>query len=142
MKKEKYLATQLSNKFNTRNPFKLASALDIDVRYEEMGKGLGYCDENFRIKAIHISVNAEEKYCPFICAHELGHLIMHTNMNTLFLSTYTLFPINKLEKEANLFAVELLLPDKLIMNHQSCSMECIANAVGIPEGFTFLKTLT
>lgn len=48
-----------------------------------------------------------------VCAHELGHDMLHRELsvggireNTLFLST------NKTEREANLFAAEILLTDK------------------------------
>lgn len=53
----------------------------------------------------------------FVCAHELGHALLHPGINTPFLKASTLFSVNKLEREANEFAVELLLPDDLIKEY-------------------------
>ena len=46
-----------------------------------------------------------------VCAHELGHAVLHTHANTPFLRKNTFFSVDKLEIEANTFAA-LLLIDK------------------------------
>ena len=48
----------------------------------------------------------------FVCAHELGHALCTTKENTQWLKTYTMsINSDKIERIANTFAVELLLPD-------------------------------
>lgn len=126
---------------NTNNPFSICKALDIVVKYENLGAILGYCDTHFRMKTIHINENAPEELHPFICAHELGHMLLHKDVNIPFLSRYTLFSIDKIERQANSFAVELLLPDSLLKENNELNFYCLAKCHGIPEGLEGLKQI-
>jgi Zn-dependent peptidase ImmA (M78 family) len=75
----------------------------------------------------------------YVCAHELGHAILHAKINTPYLSAYTLFSVAKIERQANTFAVELLLPDDLLQEHPDCPIYNLAQLAGIPEGMEQLK---
>lgn len=130
---------KLSKKYKTNDPFKLASELDILVVYENLGSILGYFDAHFRMKTIHINENAPEELKRFICAHELGHAILHAKVNTPFLNAYTLYSVGKIERQANTFAVELLLPDAYISEYNNCNIFHLAQSVGIPLGMEHLK---
>lgn len=125
----------------TNNPFEICKAMDIIVRYECLGNILGYCDTHFRMRTIHINDDAPDLLHPFICAHELGHVILHKNINTPFLRKNTLFSIDKIEREANTFAVELLLPDSIIIDNEGVNFYSLARCAGIPEGLESLKIL-
>ena len=62
-----------------------------------------YLDQD--IIYISDSLNNDEQY--IVCAHELGHMIMHSDIDTIFLDN----PLNttgRLELEANAFALQLL----------------------------------
>lgn len=122
----------LRSKFNTRNPFRLAKELNIDVRHEKLNKILGYSDKHYRIQSIHINTYAPEELHSFICAHKLGHAKLHPHINTPFLATQTFFSINKIEKEANQFAMALLLPDEY-ENHERISFYRLAELSGISK---------
>lgn len=98
-------------KIRSRNPFEIADALNITVIFEELGSINGYYNKQLRMKQIHINYSLEDNERLFTAAHELGHAILHPNTNTPFLRSYTYFSIDKLENEANEFAVELLVPD-------------------------------
>ncbi|QAT64677.1 ImmA/IrrE family metallo-endopeptidase [Bacillus glycinifermentans] len=98
----------ITKKFETNNPFKIAKALGIEVVYEDLGKALGYYSKHFRVKIIHINQNANELSKEFTCAHELGHAIFHPDANTPFLKRQTLFSTDRIELEANFFAINLL----------------------------------
>ncbi|HDR4858181.1 TPA: ImmA/IrrE family metallo-endopeptidase [Bacillus cereus] len=52
------------------------------------------------------------------------------------------FSVDRLEIEANTFAVELLLPDEMISEYQdtNLSIQEIAEIYGIPESFARLKS--
>lgn len=130
---------KLSKKYKTNDPFKLSSELDILIVYENLGSILGYFDAHFRMKTIHINENAPEELKGFICAHELGHAILHAKVNTPFLSAYTLYSIGKIERQANTFAVELLLHDSYIKDNPGCSIYDLANSRGVPVQFIKLK---
>lgn len=82
--------------------------MGIVVIQENLGNTLGYYNRNFRIKIIHINENTTAKQQAFICSHELGHAILHPDSNTPFLKKNTLFSTERIEVEANTFAVSLL----------------------------------
>ncbi|MDF3004813.1 MAG: ImmA/IrrE family metallo-endopeptidase [Oscillospiraceae bacterium] len=67
----------------------------------------------------------------FTAAHELGHAVLHPKSNTPFLREHTLFSVNKLETEANRFAVSLLYSDDDMSELQECSLDQIACAMGV-----------
>lgn len=125
------------------NPFKLANLLDIVVIFEPLGSIYGYYSRSHRTKVIHINENLPYNIQFLTCAQELGHSILHPDINTAFLKKNTLFSAEKIEIEANTFAVELLLPDELF-NEQYCSGFTIYNAIkdkGVPEELLSLKTI-
>lgn len=134
-------ANYLIKKYNTNCPFEIANYLGIQVVYEPLGMVEGYYNKLFRVPIIHINQHTKnEKY---VCAHELGHAINHPETNTSFLKKYTLFSNDKIEVEANTFAVELLLPDNLLIDqiHKNFTIYDVFRENGIPEQFVTLKTL-
>lgn len=130
---------KLMRKYNTNDPFKLAEKLNIIVKYDDLGNTWGYFITYKRIKIIHINNNLEEWLQRYTCAHELGHSILHKGVPTPFLKKHTLFSIDKIERQANTFAVELLMPDKVIAQYEDYTVHNIADIVGIPNGLEVLK---
>ncbi len=59
-----------------------------------------------------------------------------------FLRNQTFFSVDRLEIEANTFAVELLLSDEMISEYKNTtlSIQDVAEIHGIPRGFARLKT--
>ncbi len=66
---------------------------------------------------------------------------LHPKANTPFLRRHTYFSIDRIEVEANTFAVELLLPDKTIHQYQNTgvTIQEVASPNGIPEEVRHLK---
>jgi Zn-dependent peptidase ImmA (M78 family) len=135
----KEIVKYLHEKYNTTNPFTIAKRKNIIILHENLGKTLGYCNTYKRQKIIHINENIEEKASFFVCAHELAHILMHPDVNTPFLKRNTLFSIDKIEREANTFAVELLMPDFLLTENNCSSIYNVARSLGIPENLIHLK---
>lgn len=123
-------AIELSKKARSSNPFDIASYLNIKVFYERLGDINGYYNNNRRIKQIHINEDLPSSLQIFTCAHELGHAVLHPNSNTPFLRRNTLFSIDRLEREANKFALELLIPDQAISEHQDLTIDQFASMYG------------
>ncbi|WP_244961036.1 ImmA/IrrE family metallo-endopeptidase [Bacillus paramycoides] len=74
----------------------------------------------------------------FVCAHELGHAILHPDANTPFMRENTLFSTEKIEVQANYFATKLLLKNRNIYEYQTKKQ--ILMACGIPQEMgRFLK---
>lgn len=96
----------------TSNPFDIAKEKGIVVTYEPLGSIFGYYSKSHRCKVIHINDYLTDQQQMFTCAHELGHAILHPNENTPFLKANTLYSTDKIEVEANEFAIELLFKQK------------------------------
>ena len=139
MRKEKIAAEKLIEEFHTNCPFQIAREMGVDIQFERLKDTLGYFSTYKRMKTIHINHDIAEKKQIFVCAHELGHVIRHPATNTLFLKKNTLFSISKIEREANQFAVELLLPDTLLYENQDVSLSHIAALYGVPLELLYLK---
>jgi len=133
---------KIVKKHDTTNPFEIAKRKSIIVLFEDLGNTLGFYNTYKRFKFIHINNRIDETTQHFVCAHELGHALLHPKANTPFLRNKTFFSVDRLEIEANTFAVELLLPDEMISEYQdtNLSIQEIAEIYGIPESFARLKS--
>ncbi|MED2488282.1 ImmA/IrrE family metallo-endopeptidase [Bacillus cereus] len=133
---------KIVKKHDTTNPFEIAKRKNIIVLFEDLGNTLGFYNTYKRFKFIHINNRIDETTQRFVCAHELGHALLHPKANTPFLRNKTFFSVDRLEVEANTFAVELLLPDVMISEYQdtNLSIQEIAEIYGIPESFARLKS--
>lgn len=99
---------QLVKKYGTRNPFELTKALGIEVVFEPLGDSYGYFSRFNRTIIIHINELLPYKKQVATCAHEIGHVILHPELNSAFLKANTYYLTNKIEQEANEFMLELL----------------------------------
>lgn len=134
---------KLVKKYGTNDPFKIAEYMGVLIVFEPLGNALGYYNKHFRVPMIHINQDADRKSQIFICGHELGHVVQHPDTNTSFLKKHTLFSTDKLEIEANTFAVELLLPDELFLEHSNSvfTIYDVIEEKGIPIELLSLKTV-
>ena len=62
-------------------------------------------------KAVVLHDGLAEHEARVVCAHELGHVLLHPKLNRIYLDTSTFVCERKLENEVNAFAVCLLYPD-------------------------------
>lgn len=99
--------------WGTRNPFILCEYLKIYVTFKDLGENMkGFYDKIKGRKVIVINENLDEFAKKIVCAHELGHAIMHSSKQVQFSREHTLFPKHSLyEQEANKFAAELLVDE-------------------------------
>lgn len=128
-------------KYKTRSPYELADLMGISIYKSELGTIRGYYSKKFRIKQIVLNCNLSEKDERFVLAHELGHAIMHENLNTPFLMENTLLSKNKFEKEANTFAIELLVPDTEIIENPDLTIGQLARMTGYSEDILIYKKI-
>ena len=108
-----YIAGRVSalvKKYDTRDPFSICKSMDIHIRYKDLGYGIkAFYFYQSRIKNIVLNNRVEQEFRRVLCAHELGHLFLHKKVNAIFMDTHTFMNHNRFEKEANRFAIELLL---------------------------------
>lgn len=107
----------LCQKYNSRDPFFITDSMGILLTIEPLGALNGYYTKKYRIKHIHINERLSRQEQRFACAHELGHAILHPDSNTPFLTRSTYLSVDKLESEANKFAVEFLILDDVLYEY-------------------------
>ena len=105
---------KIIKKYKTKDPYELCEFLNIKIFYEELGTINGYYQSCPKNKLIHLNKNLDKNFSNFVLAHELGHALLHSKLNVLFLETNTFNLKNRFEFEANTFAAELLIDDDLL----------------------------
>ena len=126
-------AIKLMRRCNSNEPFTIARALDIVLIYCHLVDLNGFYQYHKRNHIIYFSEDLDEITQRFVLAHELGHMQMHRNLNTVFMDAKTFHPHSRFEHQANRFAVELLLPDDLLREYPECSIYQLARSLGVPE---------
>lgn len=104
--------------YETRDVCELLDLLEITLIKKKLindEKGRFFRDI-FKNEFIFISdeISIEEE--KIIIAHELGHLILHTDLTTSYYTENHLLNKDQIEVQANKFAAELLIPDDIEIN--------------------------
>lgn len=112
------VANKLIKKFDTRDPFQLCQAIGAEVFYADLGSLKGMYKYLKKNRFAVINENLDPFTKTLVCAHELGHDILHQNLaRKVCLQEFILYDMkSRPEYEANLFASEILLPDDIILN--------------------------
>lgn len=131
--------SRLIKKYKTNDPFEIADMLNISIFYEELGTINGYYNKPLRMKQIHINDALSENMKKFTCAHELGHALLHPDVSTSFLRSQTLLSVNKMEIEANTFAVKLLIPDDIIRENRNLTTQQLSRLLGYEQALIELR---
>lgn len=137
----KKIAVRTAAHYHTWNPYEIARARGVQIIYAPLKSVLGYYTKYKRVQCIILNDNISHPLQRFVCAHELCHSICHANLNTQWLRKNTLVSTDRIEREANTFAVELLLPDDILREYPGCPIECLGQSVGIPRHLVTLKRL-
>lgn len=97
--------------FGTRDPFIIAEKIGINVQFREYSKNIkGYCINTYGDINIIINSSYDKIAQNIICAHELGHAILHAEkFDNIFSVSFQKYEIDFLERQANIFAAALLL---------------------------------
>lgn len=132
-------ASTLKAKFGETDPFMLCSLLGIPVCSSPMGKGKdaikGFIVKSNRLKAITVNSDLPYMLQRIIVAHELGHARLHADAGIHAFHEFTLFDeSSRCEKEANLFASELLISDDDFRSalEEGQSYSSAASALNVP----------
>jgi Zn-dependent peptidase ImmA (M78 family) len=101
------VANTIKGAYGTKNPFRIAEMRGIDVIFKNYNPSVrGYYTKLFDKKCIFVNSNYDNVAQAIICAHELGHAILHTDI--IEIKHYD-DPDSTYEAEANIFAAALLL---------------------------------
>lgn len=128
---QKRTAASLVRKYGTRDPFRIADALGISVARVPLSGIRGFYHDMKRCKIIYIDDSLCDADARFVCAHELGHALLHRGCNRIFMDSHTYFAVNRYEIEADRFAVDLLFDDDDLRDFLEYPVQIAADCMGI-----------
>lgn len=134
------IATYYRRKFETNNPFEIADRLGILYQFGNLDFEGCYMFLK-KHKYIFLNQSLSENELSLVMAHELGHAILHPKENCYFIRNYTGLLNSKTEAEANKFAMELLLPDDILMEYANLgyTTEQVSRITGYHEKLIELR---
>ncbi len=128
--------------YGGKDIFETAANSGANVWVRQLGGLKGFYLFENGSRYIVINEDLDKVMKAVVCAHELGHDMLHRELseegireNTLFLSG------NKTEREANLFAAEVLISDEDILGgiEEYNSISALSAEVGFPEALVKFK---
>ena len=137
-----FTAEKTLQKYKTRDPFKMAKAMGIELVIKELGNLKGFYKVIYDIPFIFLCSSLGRKEAKIVLAHEIGHHLLHKEFAAFGFEETSLFsPASRREYEANLFAAELLISDEHIENavERGYTAEQIATSIGVDRDFIALK---
>ena len=127
----KRIAESLVRKCGTRDPFRIAKELGILVIRTPLKGIRGFYQCAKRCAIIYVDSELDEWASRFVCAHEIGHALLHRGYNRIFLDTHTYFSVNRQEIAADRFAVDLLYDDDDIRDFLEHPIQLAADCMGV-----------
>lgn len=112
------------------DPFIVARNMGIDILKADLGYTKGYYFKYKRNYIIFINNRLSYRTQKRVCAHELGHAVLHKDSPYAFLCTHARFSLDKYERQADLFAIHFLLSEYDEDNKKNFSFNDIANITG------------
>ena len=132
-------ADSLARKYKTRNPFEILQGLNAILVFAPLTDTRAFYQYFQRNNIIYIDENLSRHEQAFECAHEMGHMFLHKKANTIFMDTRTGLNTCRYEREADLFAMSLLVSDDMIAEYQQCSIDQISRALGYEKRLIELR---
>ena len=138
---------KLVKQYKTRNPLEIAESLGINVFFKDFKELKGFYVVENNSRYIVISSNLDEYLQNVVCAHELGHDRLHRHITPhKFMQDYIFYDLNsKPEREANIFAADLLLPDSEVIYYATnyeYTAEQIAQKMNVPKELMWFKAFS
>lgn len=130
---------QLVRKYKTRNPLEIAENMGCIIIRQPLNGVRGFYHYFQRNHIICIDDSLPEHIVKFVVAHELGHIILHKGSNAIFMDTNTFFVRNKLENQANKFAIELLITDDDICEYSDFTVSQLSRIFGYEKNLIELR---
>lgn len=131
---QKCVAESLVRKYKTRDPFQLAEDLGFIVVRTPLKGIRGFWHHTYRRHIIFIDDNLSERVAAFVCAHEIGHILLHRGYNRIYMDSNTFFQTNRQEIEANRFAVDFLYADEDLQFLLEYPIQLAADFMGVDVG--------
>lgn len=140
-RKIRRLISYYSRLCGSRDPVAIANYAGIGIHICPLGEIAGNYKLLKRKRWIFVNENMEPGSPMFnvVVAHELGHALLHRKENCAFIKRHTLLLTSGIEREANLFAAQLLIDDALLMEYKGMTEEQFCNGTGYPKELIRLR---
>ena len=122
---------ELIAEYDDADPFSLLQAMGVKTFLLPMEGINGIYKTIHEIPMVFINNNLSEDEIRFVAAHELGHVVLHRELNRFFMDRYTLMRSSIYEQQADLFAVCLLHPFPEDVIEDGDSFERLSHKLGI-----------
>ena len=137
---------EIVSKFGTNNPFDIIEILDIDLVIQPLHHSInGFFQTKDNYPIIYINSNLCYYEQIMTAAHELGHYYLHKGVNYFACSnSFGSYIKDKSERQAYMFAAELLIDDNIHKMYPGKSDSEIAYNIGVHPwlfDFKFIEKL-
>ncbi|MDQ5984184.1 MAG: hypothetical protein RUMPE_01223 [Eubacteriales bacterium SKADARSKE-1] len=112
MKNIRKIVSRIIMQYGTRSPFQICEKMGINILFVDLpdkvnGFFVNSAENGYR--SILISKSIPDFKKEEVCAHELGHALLHSEINSILHENDPSFGLKKFEAEADFFS-NLLLP--------------------------------
>lgn len=135
----KKLVDSLVRKHNTRNPFEIIENLNAIVVLYPLHGVRGFYQYFQQNNIIYLDEALSDREQIFVCAHELGHMLMHKQANAIFMDSKTQLNTVKYELEADRFAINLLISDSDISENLHFTTSQLSRLFGYSKNLIELR---
>ena len=128
------IPSKLISRYGTRDPFRICREKGIEVMFRDDFTGQkGAFSLMLNVPFIFINNNLSDEMKRIVCAHELGHAMLHRKLcrhkKTQTIYEYEIFDIrNSTEYEANIFAANLLIDEREMNEYMSYGYDIVQTA--------------
>ena len=138
-RKIRRLVTYYTRLCGSRDPVAIAQFAGIGIHICSLGEIAGnyMLLKRKRWILINDSIDKDSPFFRVVVAHELGHALLHRTENCAFIKRHTLLLTSGIEREANMFAAELLIDKDLIAEYETTEQFC--RGTGYPKELLELK---
>lgn len=129
---------------NSHDPVKIAEYAGIRILCTPLGEiaGMYMLIKRKRWIFINDNISNDSPLFNVIVAHELGHALLHRKENCAFIKNHTLLLTSGIEREANMFAARLLIPDDVLTVYSEYTQEKFCDGTGYPMELIELRLKT
>lgn len=129
----------LVRKHRSRNPLEIIQGLNVILVFMPLVGVRGFYQYFQRNNIIYIDENLPYHEQLLVCAHELGHMLLHKKANAIFMDSRTFLNGSRYEQEADLFAMHLLIGDDMLLEHSDCTIEQLSRILGYEKELIRLR---
>ena len=128
------IPSKLISRYGTRDPFRICREKGIEVMFRDDFTGQkGAFSLMLNVPFIFINNNLSDEMKRIVCAHELGHAMLHRKLcrqrKDQSIYEYEIFDIrSSTEYEANIFAANLLIDGREMNEYMSYGYDIVQTA--------------